>query len=524
MRLHPLHADIPKPERFTYPFCYEPHPLCILAAEEVKQEIERIHPSEGKMFGVLVVSPPESGGVPEGQGGLRSTEGCLLPEGHKNNGQHSPFSFLAAYSGLLEGRNDWDYFVPPIYDAQDPNGYFKTREREISLVSHVQEDLVSPVQEDLVSHVQGDLQSPSLTSKKMSQDLQLWLFHQYQFLNARGEKKDLVEVWQDYHCSPRIRHKYPLPPGGTGDCCAPKLLQYAYQNGLKPLCMAEFWWGPSPKSEIRHHGQFYPACRGKCKPVLTWMLQGLDVDPSPDEAGFPHMSVEVVWEDDSMAVLNKPSGMLSIPGRTEDYSIATWARERWPESQPVHRLDMWTSGIILIAKTNEAYQSLQKQFTEHSVKKKYLAVVEGVPKEEHGIIDLPLLCDPMDRPRQVVDFERGKRAITEYRVLASAQGVRNRVQSECTRFLPPCALLALWPHTGRTHQLRMHCAHEQGLGCPIMGDELYGTKADRLYLQAQAISFVHPTTGKKMHFELPAAFDLEHLSPCNPYNPLFLNS
>jgi tRNA pseudouridine32 synthase/23S rRNA pseudouridine746 synthase len=168
---------------------------------------------------------------------------------------------------------------------------------------------------------------------------------------------------------------------------------------------------------------------------------------------------------------------------------------------------MYTSGIILVAKTTEAYHALQKQFTDHTVKKKYLAVVEGVPKAEHGIIDLPLLRDPMNRPRQVVDFEHGKRAITEYRVLASAQGVRNRVQSECTRFLTPCTLLALWPHTGRTHQLRMHCAHEQGLGCPIMGDELYGTKADRLYLQAQAISFIHPTTGKKMHFELPAEFD-----------------
>ena len=482
MRLHHLSSDIVPPERFTYPFCYEPHPLCILAAEEVKREIERINPSEGKMFGVLIVK----------QG------------------------FLAAYSGLLEGRNDWPYFVPPVYDAQQPDGYFKTREREISLISHVQ----------------VDLQSPSNTSKKMSQDLQLWLFHQYQFLNARGEKKDLVEVWQDYHCSPRIRNRYPLPPGGTGDCCAPKLLQYAYQNGLKPLCMAEFWWGPSPKSEIRHHGQFNPACRGKCKPVLTWMLQGLDVDPSPDEAGFPHLSVEVVWEDESMAVLNKPPGMLSIPGRTEDYSIATWAQERWPGSQPVHRLDMWTSGLILIAKTNEAYQSLQKQFTDHTVKKKYLAIVEGVPKEEHGIIDLPLLCDPMNRPRQVVDFERGKRAITEYRVLPTPnpslrEGSFNTpavdnigLQSNQTP-LPwggagGRCLLALWPHTGRTHQLRMHCAHEQGLGCPIMGDELYGTKADRLYLQAQAISFVHPITGKKMHLELPPAFDLEHL---NPYNP-----
>ena len=425
--LHPLTTDIPKPERFTYPFCYEPHPLCLLATEEVKQEIEHIHPSEGKMFGVLVV-----------EGG-----------------------FLAAYSGLLEGRNDWPYFVPPVFDAQDPNGHFKQTEREISAKG-------------------GD--------KQMSQDLQLWLFHQYRMLNAQGEEKDLVDIWQDYHCSPRIRKKYPLPPGGTGDCCAPKLLQYAYQHHLKPVCMAEFWWGPSPKSEIRHHGQFYPACRGKCKPILTWMLQGLDVDPSPDENGFPHLEPKVVYEDDAIAVIDKPAGLLSIPGRTEDYSVATWAQQRWPESQPVHRLDMWTSGILLIAKTNEAYQSLQKQFTDHTVKKKYLAVVEGTPAKEHGIIDLPLLCDPLNRPRQVVDFERGKRAITEYRVLS------------------PPNLLALWPHTGRTHQLRMHCAHPDGLGCPIKGDELYGTKSDRLYLQAQAISFVHPTTNKRIHFELPQIF------------------
>ena len=474
--LHLLTTDITPPERFTYPFCYEPHPLCILAAEEVKREIECINPSEGKMFGVLVVK--------QGDGSFVTSAGVTK--------EPSPcFTFLAAYSGLLEGRNDWPYFVPPVYDAQQPDGYFKTQEREISAKG-------------------GD--------RQMSQDLQLWLFHQYQFLNARGEKKDLVEVWQDYHCSPRIRRKYPLPPGGTGDCCAPKLLQYAYQNGLKPLCMAEFWLGPSPKSEIRHHGQFYPACRGKCKPVLTWMLQGLDVDPSPDEAGFPHLGVEIVYEDESLAVLNKPSGMLSIPGRTEDYSVATWAQERWPGSQPVHRLDMWTSGIIIIAKTNEVYQALQKQFTEHTVKKKYLAIVEGMPKEEHGIIDLPLLCDPMNRPRQVVDFERGKRAITEYRVLGSVTGGRFFCYTaDVTKEPSPCyALLTLWPHTGRTHQLRMHCAHPDGLGCPIMGDELYGTKADRLYLQAQAISFVHPTTGKKMHFELPAAFDLEHLDPCNP--------
>lgn len=377
--------------------------------------------------------------------------------------------FLAAYSGLLEGRNDWEYFVPPVFDAQQPDSYFKQKEREISLTSRL---------------------SP-LTSKKMSQDLQLWLFHQYRFLNARGETKDLVEVWQDYHSSPRIRQKFPLPPGGTGDCCAPKLLQYAYQHHLKPVCMAEFWWGESPKSEIRHHGQFYPACRGKCKPVLTWMMQGLDVDPNPEEAGYPHLMPEIVYEDKVMAVLNKPAGMLSAPGKTTDYSISTWAQERWPEAMIAHRLDMGTSGLIVIAKTEEAYHHLQEQFASRSVKKKYLAIVEGTPQKEHGIIDLPLLSDPMNRPCQIVDHEHGKRAITEYRVLEEQGDV---------------SLLALWPHTGRTHQLRMHCAHPAGLGCPILGDELYGRKTDRLYLQAQAITLIHPTTGKRIHFELPYPF------------------
>ena len=455
MRLHPLSSDIPKPERFTYPFCYEPHPLCLLAAAQVEREIERIHPSEGKMFGVLVVE------VPEGDSSPTPGEGSL--------------AFLAAYSGLLEGRNDWDYFVPPVFDAQQPDGHFKQTEREISLTAH---------------------HSP-LTSKKMSQDLQLWLFRQYRLLNARGEVKDLVDIWQAYHSSPRIRRKYPLPPGGTGDCCAPKLLQYAYQHGLRPVCMAEFWWGPSPKSEIRHHGQYYPACRGKCKPVLTWMLQGLAVDPNPEEAGFPRLVPEVVYEDEAVVVVNKPSGMLSVPGRTEDYSVATWARQRWADAMPVHRLDLCTSGLMVLAKTPEAYHHLQRQFEAHTVKKKYLAVVEGVPAKEHGIIDLPLLSDPLNRPRQVVDRLHGKRAITEYRVIT------HHLSLITSHF----SLLALWPHTGRTHQLRMHCAHPDGLGCPILGDELYGHKSDRLYLQAQSVTFIHPLTGRRVHFEVEAEFD-----------------
>jgi tRNA pseudouridine32 synthase/23S rRNA pseudouridine746 synthase len=436
-----------------------------MAAEEVKQEIERIQPQEGKMFGVLVVE----------ETGVRSQE--------TGDGR---YAFLAAYSGLLQGRNDWAYFVPPVFDAQQPDGYFKQKEHEISQLN-----------QEIISHSSLPTSHSSILKAQrhqLSEDLQLWLFRQYRMLNARGEEKDLVEIWQDYHASPRIREKYPLPPGGTGDCCAPKLLQYAYLHGLKPVCMAEFWWGESPKGLIRHHGQFYPACSGKCKPVLTWMLQGLEVDPNPEAQGLRHQEPRIVWEDEVMAVVDKPSGMLSMPGKIGDDSVATWAQKRWPEAMVVHRLDMMTSGILLIAKTSDAYHHLQKQFEERTIKKKYLAVVAGKPQQEHGIIDLPLSSDPLNRPFQIVDYEHGKRAITEYRVL---QTQKNR---------PQLFVVALWPHTGRTHQLRMHCAHPDGLGCPILGDELYGKKADRLYLQAQAISFVHPTTGKRMHFELTNTF------------------
>lgn len=450
MILHPLHTDISKPEHFTYPFGYEPHPLCLLAVEEVKQEISRLNPTEGKMFGVLVVESAEGLG------------------------------FLAAYSGLLEGRNDWDYFVPPVFDAQQPDGFFKTREREI-------------------------MQSPE--HKQMSQELQLWLFRQYKMLNAHGEEKDLVDIWQDYHCSPRIQKRYPLPPGGTGDCCAPKLLQYAYHHHLKPVCMAEFWWGESPKAIIRHHGQFYPACRGKCKPVLSWMLQGLDVDPNPDEISTSHLTPEIIYEDEAMVVLNKPSGMLSVPGKTEDYSVATWAQDRWPGTMIVHRLDMGTSGLIVVAKTKASYLALQEQFVKRTIKKRYIAIVDGIVKKENGRIDLPLSFDPLNRPRQKVDYKKGKSAITEYAVLAS----KDRH-----------TLIALYPHTGRTHQLRMHCAHSDGLGCPIVGDELYGRKADRLYLHCDHLELIHPITGKEMIFNLEKPCEFEKL--CLSLSPKELNN
>ena len=436
--LHPLSTTIPKPERFTYPFAYEPHPLCRLAAEEVQQYIAA-HPDiredadRGKMFGVLVVARED---------------------------REPSLAYLAAYSGLLVVRNDWPYFVPPVYDAQQPDGYFKQQEHIISLTSR---------------------QSP-LIARKMSQELQLWLFHQYRMLNARGEVKDLVELWQSYYSKERLRRKYPLPPGGTGDCCAPKLLQYAYQQGLKPVCMAEFWWGQPTREELRQHLNYYPACRGKCKPILTWMLQGLDVDPDPESLGFAQLEIPVVYEDDYLLVVNKPSGLLSVPGRIEQYSVETVMQQRYPGAVIAHRLDMGTSGLLIVAKTMEVYRPLQEQFVKHQVKKKYIALLEAADNSRQtrtnavrnspcqsaaiknqcqsaaskGTVSLPLRPDPMNRPRQVVDMEHGKRA--------------------------------------------------DGLARPIVGDELYGTKGNRLMLHAAEIWFHHPVTGEAMHLISPPPF------------------
>ena len=471
--LHPLHTDIKGPERFTYPFAYEPHPLCQLAARQVQAYIGS-HPEikedadHGKMFGVLVVEAPTS-------------------EGN--------YDFLAAYSGLLAGRNDWDYFVPPVYDAQQPDGHFKTKEREISRLTD---------------------ESP-LIAKKMSQDLQMWLFRQYRLLNAREETKDLVELWQAYYSRPKLQRKYPLPPGGTGDCCAPKLLQYAYQQGLKPVCMAEFWWGATTKTELRQHLNYYPACRGKCKPILTWMLQGLDVDPDPESLGFQRMELKTVYEDEWLLVVDKPSGMLSTPGRIEDYSVETIMQQRYPGSLIAHRLDMGTSGLLIVAKSLEVYRPLQEQFVKHQVRKKYVAVLaDSSPLMLHrpaadsslftlhsslkkGTIALPLRPDPMNRPRQVVDMEHGKRAVTDYEFLPDIPLPRKGSGEGLS-------LVALYPQTGRTHQLRIHCAHPDGLGRPIVGDELYGTKGERLMLHAAEIRFRHPVTGEEMHLVSPPPF------------------
>jgi tRNA pseudouridine32 synthase / 23S rRNA pseudouridine746 synthase len=536
MIFHPLHTQIDRPEKFTFPFCYRPHPLCVLAANEVQEYIkskEKWHDEaeNGKMFGVLIVED-----------------------------SNSELGYLAAYSGILMGRNDWDFFVPAVFDALQPNGYFKKHEDEISEINRkineiesnaevlknkeqlklvktnaeteiyeyqklmkdakIQRDkkrnsrildrteeaeLIKESQfmkaelkrirnklkdhidsiESKMSESEELIRHLKIDRKRKSDELQHWLFEQFDMMNALGEEQNLIDIFKDMVCK--------TPPAGAGECCAPKLLQYAYLNKMRPVCMAEFWWGKSPKTEIRHHKHFYPACQGKCKPILAHMMKGLDVDKNPLELNRK-MDLETIYNDEWLTIVNKPAGMLSIPGKSERESVLSIVKEMYPTASGpmiVHRLDMATSGLLIVAKTKDMHKMLQSQFKDRNVKKKYIAIVDGIIPQNHGIISLPLIADGMDRPRQIVDFTNGKTAITEYDVI-DREGTHTR--------------LALFPHTGRTHQLRIHCAHLNGLNAPIVGDELYGKPSNRLYLHAEKISFVHPITGKTMTFETKADF------------------
>ena len=529
--MHPFKANIsqhPLPEQFTFPFYYTPNPWCVLAAEEVQSYLESCTDwheelQKGKMFGVLVVQNPQ------GETG-----------------------FLAAFSGNLAGSNFHDYFVPPVYDLLNPDGYFKEEEERISQINRniakaetdasiqelqnrlealkeeqhkwikiKEEEYKQEKERRALLRQSGELSAEELEKlnkqsqfekaelkrgkqkfqqeldsltgeirarqddirklkderKSRSAALQQWIFQQFQMRNARGEIKDLCEIFAS---TPQG-----IPPAGSGECAAPKLLQYAYLHGLHPIAMAEFWWGDSPKGEIRRHGYFYPSCKHKCEPILNFMMQGLEVEPNPLLVSKTETeSLETVYEDEYLLVVNKPSGMLSVPGKTEQPSVASIMAERYPEAtgpMVVHRLDMDTSGLLLIAKTKETHACLQEQFEKQEVKKRYIALLSGKPDvPPTGFIRLPLCPDYENRPLQTVDYEHGKPAITRYELLEEACHTR----------------IAFYPQTGRTHQLRVHAAHREGLNAPIVGDPLYGQPAERLYLHAERLEFRHPINGK----------------------------
>lgn len=524
-------SDIPLPERFTYPFCYTPHPLCVMAAEEVqnylsKQSDWQEELSQGKMFGVLIVQT-EDGSI----------------------------GYLTAFSGILAGKNIHPYFVPPVYNLLQPQGFFKIEEENISAINRrirrLEEDkkyidlrsnltqttqsaqdalsiaktqlkeakdkrellrktgqlnakeeaeLIRESQfqkaeykrlerswKDKIASLQVEagnwekqIQELKTERKVRSAALQQQLFEQFRMLNYRGEAITLCDIFE------QTVHK--TPPAGAGECAAPKLLQQAYLHHWKPIAMAEFWWGNSPKNEVRHHGYYYPACKGKCEPILRHMLQGLEVEANPmqQEAERGNEKLNIVYEDQWLLIINKPAGMLSVPGKERQTSIYDLAREAYPEAEGpmiVHRLDMATSGLLIIAKDKKTHQHLQAQFKNRSIRKKYIALLDGIVPEDEGTIELPLCPNPLDRPRQMVDTQYGKPAITYYQVLERTD--------KYTR-------IAFYPHTGRTHQLRVHAAHPSGLHCPIIGDELYGKKDKRLYLHAESIEFTHPVNGQSM--------------------------
>ena len=533
-------TDIPLPERFTYPFCYTPHPLCILAAKEVQSYLTRQTAwkdelRQGKMFGVLIVQT-----------------------------EHGETGYLAAFSGILAGKNLHPFFVPPVYDLLQPQGFFKIEEENISSINRnirqlendkayaaLSAELARTIQsaENILATAKAQLKEAKTAReqrrkekelnaqeeaeliresqfqkaeykrlerswkarittlqtqtedwerrisalkserKTRSAALQQKLFEQFGMLNYRGEVKNLCEIFG------QTVHK--TPPAGAGECAAPKLLQQAYLHGWKPIAMAEFWWGDSPKTEIRHHGHYYPACKGKCEPILQHMLQGLQVEENPmlKRMQVPSQNLEIVYEDPWLSVINKPAGMLSVPGKEDAVSVYSLMREQYPEAAgplTVHRLDMATSGLMLIAKTKRVHQNLQAQFKNRLVRKRYVALLEGIVPKDKGTVDLPLCLNPLDRPRQMVHTEHGKPAITDYQVLERLDGKRTRI--------------AFYPRTGRTHQLRIHAAHPLGLHCPIIGDELYGEKADRLYLHAEYLEFTHPITGETVRITKEAEF------------------
>lgn len=623
MIYHPIsinrYPGIAIPEKMNNPLDYEPHPLCIAVCKELqaylaerkdwKEEIDK-----GKMFGILIVEKPcDNNGI--------------LSDSDSRENQEREIGYLAAYSGQIGGRSDWEDFVPAVFDYLQPDGYFKVHEAEITQLNHAiihlssdekmknAKRIISDLQQErlrtiaayqekmkeakakrdarrqealLEAKAKGEVESSGLSTeeeqamvkesqfmkaelrrlkkalsektplekeyddfqenllkmkqlrKTLSDALQQWLFMQFSMLNYRGEHKNLLEIFKDEALrghgdmvSRRIASLKMTPPAGSGECCEPKLLQYAFEHGLKPLQMAMFWWGESPKEEIRHHLQFYPACNGKCKPILRWMLPEVNemlTDANKKLTGMKDISnakdslqeknesesLEVLFEDREIAVICKPAGMLSVPGKAAHVpSVYSIMRKKYPEATGpliVHRLDMATSGLMVIAKTEFAYHRLQEQFANHQVQKKYIAIVccknlDAAKRisESYGFINLPLMPDYLDRPRQIVNHEHGKEAITEYEVLVEEPFERNEGHQESDRH--HYLRLALYPKTGRTHQLRVHCAHREGLDAPILGDPLYGNeKASRLYLHAEKITFEHPLTGETMTIERKADF------------------
>lgn len=545
-------SSVDLPQQFTYPFYYSPHTLSLTACQELQNYLKTQTDFEhnfgfdesatnlqiGKMFGVLVV---------------------------KN--QAGELGYLSAFSGKLADENHHIKFVPPVFDLLEKDNFFRIGEVEVNDITlKIQalknDETYLQFKNDLESfklemETEVALKKQTLKNSKKQRDekrrlakttlneaeqlvlverlktesireqlnvkdfirkinikyaeiealflrkeliinklkeerankssrLQKEIFEQYTFLNSAQKTKSLLEIFS--------QTVFQTPPAGAGECAAPKLLQYAFLNQLQPICMAEFWWGKSPNSEVRLHGQYYPACRGKCEPILAHMLEGISLEKNPMLEQASVKEIPIIYEDEYLLLLNKPPEFLSVPGKKLKDSIYERMRLKYPNASGpllVHRLDMSTSGLLLIAKSEDIYKRLQSQFIRRVIKKSYVALLDGIVNKTEGDISLPLRVDLEDRPKQLVCYEHGKNAFTKYKILGIENG-KTRIH--------------FFPITGRTHQLRVHAAHHLGLNCPIIGDDLYGTKGERLFLHAQWLQFIHPITKEIISFNCEPNF------------------
>jgi tRNA pseudouridine32 synthase/23S rRNA pseudouridine746 synthase len=539
--------NIALPEKFTFPFYYQPDPLAIMAAEALQRQLE-IQPylesafnqdDTGKMFGVLVVlnSQQQLGYLCAYSGQLDSESIDINFVPAVSNMQLQDATFLAENRIInninleieqLEGSEQLRITTSELSEATEIYQKKLVAQQRLIVASRLQrkqqrDEAIEQLTDNDFEQLNKVLAGQSIQEKKQlqalkqywqeklvlleqalvqltdeieklkklrksrSKNLQKKLFSQYQFLNAQGQVKDLNAIFAELP-----EH---TPPAGAGDCAAPKLLQYAYKKSLKPIAMAEFWWGPAPKSAIRQHKNYYPSCYSKCQPILGHMLKGLAVEDNPLLIN-PALGKDlaIVYEDSDMLVVNKPAEFLSVPGKNIEDSVYMRIKTQFPQASGpliVHRLDMSTSGLLIIALNKRAHKALQKQFIDRTIEKRYVALVDGNVIDDSGSIDLPLTLDFDDKPRQQVCYEHGKHALTTWQVLER--------KNNCTR-------LHLFPKTGRTHQLRVHCAHKLGLNMPIIGDDHYGLKAKRLHLHAEYLSLKHPISHENLIFEVAADF------------------
>ena len=456
------------------PYLYHPQPSSKRAADAVISHITsnpewRELFAQGKMLGVLIYS-------------------------------REPFKYLCAYSGVINGLKDPEhYFVPPIYDLQNPDDFYLQKDAEITAINHE----IKAIEEQVATSASTERSSKSAKEqnnrisilkqqrKLLSISLQQEIFEHFSFSDSQGRYKNIIQIFSEA--------KRGLPPGGSGECAAPRLLQYAFTHHLQPIELVEFWYGASPKTIQRVHGQFYPSCIEKCSPILKYMTDDIAAGQAPAAEGpRPVGPLHILYEDEHLLAVEKPAGVLSVPGKVEGESIETRLHELYPNVKGpmlVHRLDQATSGILLAAKNAQVHKLLQQDFETRAIHKEYLAWVEGKLPSKSGIISLPICPNPDDRPRQIVDFLFGKKAETVY--ISEELGVWNEELKQTPQETNHSTLLKLSPLTGRTHQLRLHCASPFGLGHSIIGDTIYGGRPyKRLLLHAYSLTFTHPVTGE----------------------------